>query len=305
MGPLIPLLKKQGQPVRLIPAGQLALLPLHAAWTKDESRATGRRYALDELKISYVPSAHALWQAGLAAARPTDRLLAVANPEADHRGRSLPFAEEEVKAVLSDFDETKTRRIHRRDATLQAVKHAMPQAEVLHFATHAQAGWEKAEQARLRLADGSLSLPELFTLDLHQARLAVLSACETGVPGLELIDEMIGLPAGMMQAGVPGIVGSLWSVNDISTAMLMARFYSLWREEGLPPQEALRQAQFWLRDSTTTEKKELFKRMQARKGSPASVESARAFSRKVAWDEPQARIFRSPYFWAAFTYTGV
>ena len=87
----------------------------------------------------------------------------------------------------------------------------------------------------------------------------------SGVPGLELIDEMIGLSAGMMQAGVPGVVGSLWSVNNGSTAMLMARFYQYWQKEGKSPQDALSLAQIWLRDS----------------------------------------LFESPYYWAAFTYTGV
>jgi CHAT domain-containing protein len=157
----------------------------------------------------------------------------------------------------------------------------------------------------LLLADGYLSLPDIFALHLDQARLAVLSACETGVPGLELIEEMIGLPSGMMQAGVPGVIGSLWSVNDMSTAMLMARFYHLWREEGNSPQEALRQAQIWLRDSTTEQKKQLFKHFVDRQSARMSADTAQAFYQHIGWDDPQARVFESPYYWAAFTYTGV
>jgi CHAT domain-containing protein len=310
MGELIPVLQKHSQSAIVIPVGQLAFLPLHAAWTEDESRPTRRRYALDEMTFTYAPSAHALWQASLAVARPTDRLLAVENPEADHPGRSLAFAEDEVKAVLSGFDKTRIQHLQGKDATREVVKEEMQQAEVLHFATHGNAGWEKAEQAQLRLADGSLTLPDIFALPLHQTRLAVLSACETGVPGLELIDEMIGLPAGMMQAGVPGVIGSLWSVSDMSTAMLMARFYSLWRQESKAekrpaPQEALRQAQIWLRDSTTQQKKELFEDFVEGQAVGMSADTAEAFYEHIAWKDPKARIFSSPFYWAAFTYTGI
>jgi hypothetical protein len=36
---------------------------------------------------------------------------------------------------------------------------------------------------------------------------------------------------------------------DVSTFLLMTRFYALWRKDGLHPPEALRQAQCWLRDA--------------------------------------------------------
>jgi CHAT domain-containing protein len=257
MGKLLPLLKDHGE-ATLIPAGHLALLPLHAAWIEDSSKTTQRRYALDELNITYAPSAHALWQASLGAERPAESLLVVDNPDG-----TLLAASDEVRTVLGLFKNAT--HVAGQEATIKAVTQEMQKADVLHFATHGRAGWQEENQARLKLADGYLTLPDIFELRLTQARIAVLSACETGVPGLKLIDEMIGLPAGMMQAGVPGVVGSLWSVSDMSTAVLMKRFYKFWQEEGKTPQEALRQAQIWLRD----------------------------------------KLFRSPYHWAAFTYTGV
>lgn len=219
--------------------------------------------------------------------------MAVDNPD-----RSLRFAEYEVQAALDMFKHSK--HLHGGEATFEAVKKEMQSAQILHFATHGRAGWEREEQAQLKLADRDLTLPDIFKLNLNQTRLAVLSACETGVPRLKLIDEMIGMPTGMMQAGVPGVVGSLWSVNDKSTALLMARFYSLWHKEGHTPQEALRQAQIWLRDSTTAQKMDLFEQT-----GHLSAGIAQTFYERIAWDEPDERVFESPYFWAAFTYTGV
>lgn len=65
-------------------------------------------------------------------------------------------------------------------------------------------------------------------MDISSARLVTLSACETGITDIVKgsADEFVGLPAGFMLAGIPCVVSSLWSVPDISTAILMERFYS-------------------------------------------------------------------------------
>ena len=107
--------------------------------------------------------------------------------------------------------------------------------------------------------DEVLTLRDILTTRLENARLVVLSACQTGVPGTELPDEVISLPAGLMQAGAGGVVASLWLVADLSTMMLMVRFYELWKGDGLEPAEALRQAQFWVRDTSNGEKAQYFK----------------------------------------------
>jgi CHAT domain-containing protein len=286
----------------LIPTGLLGLLPLHAAWTGDESRPTGRRYALDDFTFTYAPSAQALYHARPGADRPAETLLAVDNPDG-----SLDFAEAEVKAVLAHFPEKSTHLL-RDKATKETVIQAIGASQVLHFATHGLAGWQEAEESHLKLADGYLTLAEVFGLRLESARLAVLSACETGIPGMKLPDEVISLPSGWMQAGVPGVVGSLWSVNDMSTAILMARFYDLWRDESdgaMPAPEALRQAQIWLRDSTVKEMLRQFKAFIGPEGLRMSGEAAKAFYGHVGWEDPKARPFAHPFHWAAFGYTGV
>ena len=103
-----------------------------------------------------------------------------------------------------------------------------------------------------------LTVGDLLDRRLAGARLATLSACETGMIGTELPDEVVALPTALAQAGFAGVAASLWSVADVSTAMLMERFYRLWREEGLAPALALQEAQRWLRDTTNREKAAYF-----------------------------------------------
>jgi CHAT domain-containing protein len=63
-------------------------------------------------------------------------------------------------------------------------------------------------------------------------------------PELKSPDEIISLPTSLMVAGIPTVIGSLWSVDDVSTAILMARFYEeLWRGERQEPLQALLAAQ--------------------------------------------------------------
>lgn len=89
-----------------------------------------------------------------------------------------------------------------RATPLQFRKHA-PHADVLHLACHGRAELDEPLQSGLLLAmNFKVVLGELMEIPL-QVRLAVLSACETALPGTDLPDEVIGLPTGLLQAGSP------------------------------------------------------------------------------------------------------
>jgi CHAT domain-containing protein len=229
--------------ITFIPTGLLGLLPLHAAWREDPTAPSGRRYALDDLLITYVPSAQTLRHARAAATRPAETLLAVPYPDPHFQ-----FADHAVEAALDLFAHRQALRHHQ--ATLEAVKGAFDDYSVLFFFTHGHADFDEPLRSGLLTTDGWLTLGDIFDLHSEWARLAVLSACETGVPAdLKTIDEFISLPGGLMQAGIPGVVGSLWSVAESSTALLMALFFENWRRRGLTPPQALRAAQQTVRDA--------------------------------------------------------
>ncbi|MFE4105414.1 CHAT domain-containing protein, partial [Almyronema epifaneia] len=233
----------------LIPTGYLSLLPLHAAWTADPSTPSGKRYALDDIHCTYVPNARSL----TAAQKIRDRivgesLLAIDNPRND-----LPNSSREIAAATASF--TQPQVLPQEHATVDAVLAALPHASYLHLSCHGTADFNTPLNSGLLMADGLLTLRNLLDLKLTEGltggiRLAILSACETGLPGLKLADEAISLPTGLLQAGVAGVVASLWAVSDLSTMMLLVRFYDYWREDKLEPAIALREAQKWLRDTT-------------------------------------------------------
>ncbi len=90
--------------------------------------------------------------------------------------------------------------------------------------------------------DGVLTALEVLSLNLTGTRLAVLSACETGLGEVHEGEGIYGLRRSFQQAGVEQVVASLWEVSDAGTQRLMAEMYSR-LAEGLGPREALRDAQ--------------------------------------------------------------
>ncbi|MFN9937977.1 MAG: CHAT domain-containing protein, partial [bacterium] len=79
-----------------------------------------------------------------------------------------------------------------------------------------------------------------------------LSACETGLSDIKnASDEFVGLSTGFLFAGCNSVIGTLWTVPDISTGLLMTRFYRLLKAQTHQASGgvalALKQAQHWLR----------------------------------------------------------
>jgi CHAT domain-containing protein/tetratricopeptide (TPR) repeat protein len=72
--------------------------------------------------------------------------------------------------------------------------------------------------------DNFLQAFEISRMQLN-AQLVVLSACETGYGKFEQGEGIVSLARAFMYAGTPSVVVSLWQVNDLSTSVLMQRFY--------------------------------------------------------------------------------
>ncbi|MBK8985332.1 MAG: CHAT domain-containing protein [Chloroflexi bacterium] len=295
------------QRVTLIPGGRLNLLPLHAA-----TIAVNGQPAIfsDLFAVSYAPSARALslsYHRRREYEATTPCLLAVGNPlPLPDDASPLPYARLEAEEIARRFGQG-AHLVCAEAATHAAIAAAMPGRTHLHFACHGQFDPEKPLESGLLLGGNTLTLRQILDdITLRGVRLAVLSACQTAISDYkELPDEVIGLPAAFLQAGAGGVLGSLWPVNDLSTMLLMDRFYHLHLDERVEAAIALQRAQSWLREVTAGELAERFgeERMKL-KGSRLILAEASEYWRRFASLEPEERPFADPYYWAAFTFTG-
>lgn len=105
--------------------------------------------------------------------------------------------------------------------------------------------------------DGILSAYEISKLDFREMKLAVLSACKTGLGDISS-DGVFGLQRGFKKAGAKTIIMSLWKVDDHATQIMMTEFYKNYLS-GTNKHESLRLAQKKVRDYKDNDGKDLFK----------------------------------------------
>jgi CHAT domain-containing protein/Tfp pilus assembly protein PilF len=91
--------------------------------------------------------------------------------------------------------------------------------------------------------NGILEIHEVYGLDLRNADLVVLSACQTQAGQYSQGDDIIGLNRAFLYAGTPTVVASLWSVAEQPTGDLMKAYFRHLKEGKLSKAEALQSAQ--------------------------------------------------------------
>jgi CHAT domain-containing protein len=255
--------------------------------------------------LTYAPNAQAL---GVARRHGDEirgeHLVAVDEPDLGIAGSrfGLPFSSLEVEAAAAAFNDHEI--VSGPDADTQNVLAALERAQYFHLSCHGQADPAAPLNSALAMAGGQpLTLRDILGRRLR-ARVGVLSACETAIPGDELPDEVVSLPTGLIQAGTGTAVASLWSVPGGATALLMFRFYERWRVRGANPAEALNDAQRWLRDSSGSEKISYFEGIALDDHHPMAGAAQEPYELLYRIADPARRDYESPYHWAAFSCVG-
>lgn len=312
------LVKKNVERIVFIPHFWLRLLPLHLISLKshENPESLPKLRLIDKYEIAYIPSISVLKFLLQRDRDDLTRLFSVVNPD-----RTLRFADAEmhgISEIYRTYELSHTPTILRHEqATKEAILLLVPQANILHFICHSRHQGDNALFSRLLLSTGKdeeyfemgdivpfshlskdLTLYDIFAdLKLPNAAAVILSACETGMVKLEEGDECIGLPGAFMYAGAPTVISSLWAVDDLSTALLMSRWYESVLQAKTDKATALREAQLWVRDLTN---KDLFDYLNhSPMGQHIDSEIVNGYKRSALLN-PNYKPFEHPYYWGAF-----
>ena len=286
----------------LVPHRTLHLYPLHSLFDS-------------KYLITHVPSlqiAIELKQRQQPQPTTNRQLLAIANPkhqikttdvtdelEITKKVKNLRFAEAEGKAICQAI--ANSQLLTGETATLERLSQELSDhpTQILHFSCHGKHDPEKPENSQLYLSQNdTLTFKQIPSLPLTTCQLAYLSACETGMTANKTIrNEYIGLSSAFLYAGVPVIVSTLWSIEDVASALLSIAFYDryLHPNTGGNAPLALKQAQAWLRDFDHQEYERIYadSQWQQRLSASQRAEVQTALNRA---EKP----YDSPYYWAGY-----
>lgn len=123
--------------------------------------------------------------------------------------------------------------IHSRDPMIRS-------GLVLAFGNYA---WQNCEALPGRNEDGILTAFEISQMNLHKTKLAVLSACETGLGDIKGTEGVYGLQRAFKIAGVKYLIMSLWQIPDLQTEELMQKFYTNLLKDKMDIPQAFKSAQ--------------------------------------------------------------
>lgn len=158
--------------------------------------------------------------------------------------RPLPGAQLEVENLKEKY---KCKAYTNEHATETIFKETSEKYDILHLAMHTVINDSLPMFSKLifstngdSLNDGYLNTQEIYNMKF-KARLAVLSACNTGSGKFRNGEGVMSLARAFLYAGCPSIVMTLWEVEDKSSSNLINSFYDE-LYQGVSKSEALRKA---------------------------------------------------------------
>jgi CHAT domain-containing protein len=227
----------------LVPHGVLHYVPFAALRNRESGRVL-----IEDFTLTYAPSASALRFLNAKESPVDGGVLILGDPETSMP--ELPGAAREATAIAGLFKI----KPHLGAAATEGLLDDVHGIDLVHLAAHGIYDPGNPLFSRIALApddkhDGGLTVDEILSsLDLSGVNLVVLSACQSAVGARSGGDEVVGLTRALLYAGTPGVISTLWNIDDAASAGLMEEFYKrLARGESVA--ESLRGAQLKVKES--------------------------------------------------------
>ncbi|MEN8116890.1 MAG: CHAT domain-containing protein [Bacteroidota bacterium] len=236
----------QGKNLILIPDGKLSYISFDALLqtlpdTSKTINFSKLDYLIKNYNLNYANSANILFRNRNNSKKINNKTLAFApeyngEPFETTNARSfilspLPGVQKEVESISKTV---KTKIFRNTEASESNFRKHCKDYDILHLAMHAFIDDSIPARSSLTFSpkskenklenNGIVQTADIYNLELN-ARLTVLSACNTGIGKLQKGEGIMSLARGFLYAGCPSIVMSLWEVEDESGTRIMSSFY--------------------------------------------------------------------------------
>ncbi|QRV89128.1 CHAT domain protein [Ceratobasidium sp. AG-Ba] len=206
--------------------GNMSQLPLHVAGLYNGITPG----AVDLIVSSYTPTLTALlWHRSPSSSQVG---LLADGQQASPGQTALPNTVEELKAIRKYSAAVSYCEVEGSRATTAATLAAMEENSWVHLACHANQDRSNPSQSAFHLHDGRLTLEAIARRQFKNKGLAFLSACQTATGDETLPDEATHLAAGMLIAGYPSVIGTMWSIEDEDAPVVADVVYSELLKDG-------------------------------------------------------------------------
>ncbi|QRV83058.1 CHAT domain protein [Ceratobasidium sp. AG-Ba] len=202
-------------------AGALSFLPLHAAGLYDGSSHN----AFDLVVSSYTPTLGALIPKRTPLTTQQAGILAIGQAHT-YGFPPLPKTVEELDMIGKHAKVTRLQRLDGTSATVNATLAAMEKHSWVHLACHASQNKANPIHSAFHLHDGELTLEQIVRRAFKNKGLAFLSACQTASGDIKVPDEATHLAAGMLVAGYPSVIATMWSIMDDDAPEIVDEVYA-------------------------------------------------------------------------------
>lgn len=251
----------------IVPDGAITYIPFEGLITKQTDTEyinyLDLPYLIRDYSIGYTHSSTLMFSERLQSKSPEKKVLAFAplyiNPFDRMNSEQIRAMDDSIQYFLplagtikevQSIKETVPSRVFLNEQATEAnFKKYAADYNVLHLAMHTLMVDDEPLYSLLAFTtaetddtveDNRLYAYEIYNMKLN-AKMAVLSSCNTGSGKMQKGEGMMSLARGFIYAGCPSIVMTLWQVADKSSSEMMTSFYK-YLKKGKSKQEAMRHA---------------------------------------------------------------
>ncbi len=273
----------------LVDAGYMSFLPLHAAPYQNE---IGQLECLaDWLEVVRVPCASMLYHSPR---RPELKSFVGIGDAISADLEPLLWASWELESARKYFPPDAYFKGEAEEATLSNLQAHLSEGGLVHLAVHTAV---VDGRSAFIFSDSSVPVAGLSKQLPTTPSLVVAASCSSGrIDLVSDLDDVVSLPSDLISSGCPTVIGTQWPVDDVATALTIAKFLEYHFDGGENPATALTSATRWLRQLTRGQVRRIVGEMRG--ATRGTVSAAR--SQIDAWITALRYPFSDPAYWAAF-----